>query len=92
MGKINISMSPPGNAPETWSTLQPLPNSQRQRKKGGGAVCGTQESDRTPSHALAQDEVVREQSFLAAAAQNIKRLVRFLSQVPRPPLAVTNQI
>ena len=32
---------------------------------------------------------VREQFFLAAAAQNIKRLVRFLSQVPRPPLAVT---
>jgi len=28
---------------------------------------------------------VREQFFLAAAAQNIKRLVRFLSQVPRPP-------
>jgi hypothetical protein len=32
---------------------------------------------------------VREQFFLAAVAQNIKRLVRFLSQGPRPPLAVT---
>jgi hypothetical protein len=32
---------------------------------------------------------VREQFFLAAAAQNIKRLVRFLSQKPRPPLAAT---
>src|SRR6202165_2807095 len=32
---------------------------------------------------------VREQFFLAAAAQNIKRLVRFLSQVQRPPLVVT---
>src|ERR1035437_5197106 len=32
---------------------------------------------------------VREQFFLAAAAQNIKRLVRFLSQGPRPPLTVT---
>jgi hypothetical protein len=32
---------------------------------------------------------VREQFFLAAAAQNIKRLVPFLSQVPRLPLAVT---
>jgi hypothetical protein len=30
-----------------------------------------------------------EQFFLAAAAQNIKRLVRFLSQKPRPPLAAT---
>ena len=32
---------------------------------------------------------VREQFFLAAAAQNIKRLVRFLSQEPRPPLPAT---
>jgi transposase len=32
---------------------------------------------------------VREQFFLAAAAQNIKRLVRFLSQKPGPVLAVT---
>jgi len=31
---------------------------------------------------------VREQFFLAAAAQNIKRLVRFLRQ-PTVPLAVT---
>jgi len=29
---------------------------------------------------------VREQFFMAATAQNIKRLVRFLSQVPRPPI------
>jgi transposase len=32
---------------------------------------------------------VREQFFLAAAAQNIKRLVRFLRQRPSPVLAVT---
>jgi hypothetical protein len=32
---------------------------------------------------------VREQFFLAAAAQNIKRLVRFLSQGPRPMLPAT---
>jgi DDE family transposase len=32
---------------------------------------------------------VREQFFMAATAQNIKRLVRFLSQVPRPnPLTI----
>jgi transposase len=30
---------------------------------------------------------VSEQFYLAAAAQNIKRLVRFLSQTPQPPLA-----
>jgi IS4 transposase len=32
---------------------------------------------------------VREQFFLAAAAQNIKRLVRFLSQGPRSILSAT---
>ena len=32
---------------------------------------------------------VREQFFLAAAAQNIKRLVRFLSPGPQPPLPAT---
>ena len=29
---------------------------------------------------------IREQFFMAATAQNIKRLVRFLSQTPRPPI------
>jgi len=38
---------------------------------------------------LRRMKFVREQFFLAAAAQNIKRLVRFLSQMPRPPLAAT---
>ena len=38
---------------------------------------------------LRRMKFVREQFFLAAAAQNIKRLVRFLSPVPRPPLAAT---
>lgn len=32
---------------------------------------------------------VREQFFLAASAQNLKRLVRFLARIPQPPLAVT---
>jgi hypothetical protein len=36
---------------------------------------------------LRRIKFVREQFFLAAAAQNIKRLVRFLSQVPGPPVA-----
>jgi len=34
-------------------------------------------------------KLVREQFFLAAAAQNMKRLVRFLSQAPLPPLSAT---
>jgi hypothetical protein len=32
---------------------------------------------------------VREQFFLAAAAQNVKRLVRFLNQSTVPGMAVT---
>jgi hypothetical protein len=38
---------------------------------------------------LRRMKFVREQFFLAAAAQNIKRLVRFLSQVPSSTLAAT---
>ena len=38
---------------------------------------------------LRRMKFVHEQFFLAAAAQNIKRLVRFLSQAPRPMLAAT---
>ena len=38
---------------------------------------------------LRRMKFVREQFFLAAAAQNIKRLVRFLSKVPTPDLAAT---
>ncbi len=33
---------------------------------------------------------VREQFFLAAAGQNVKRLIRFLSQAPTPTLAATS--
>jgi transposase len=38
---------------------------------------------------LRRMKFVREQFFLAASAQNLKRLVRFLTRIPRPPLAVT---
>jgi len=38
---------------------------------------------------LRRMKFVREQFFLAAAAQNIKRLVRFLSQGPQPQVAAT---
>jgi len=58
-------------------------NAQRARKKSGGPVRGTQEPDRTAPPALTEDEVW-EQFFPTAAAQNIKRLVRFLSQAPEP--------
>jgi len=38
---------------------------------------------------LRRMKFVREQFFLAAVAQNIKRLVRFLNQPTRPMLAAT---
>ena len=38
---------------------------------------------------LRRMKFVREQFFLAAAAQNLKRLVRFLSKAPSPNLAAT---
>jgi hypothetical protein len=38
---------------------------------------------------LRRMKFVHEQYFLAAATQNIKRLVRFLSQPTRPALAAT---
>ena len=38
---------------------------------------------------LRRRKFVGEQFFLAAAAQNLKRLVRFLSQGPRSVLAAT---
>jgi transposase len=38
---------------------------------------------------LRRMKFVREQFYLAAAAQNIKRLVRFLSQASSPPVAAT---
>jgi len=38
---------------------------------------------------LRRMKFVREQFFLAASAQNLKRLVRFLARIPQPPLAVS---
>jgi len=57
---------------------------QRGKKEGGSPVRGTQESDRIAPLAPAQTEVRAEQFFLAAVAQNIKRLVRFLSRPTTP--------
>ena len=38
---------------------------------------------------LRRIKFVREQFLLAASAQNVKRLVRYLARTPQPPLAVT---
>jgi hypothetical protein len=69
------------NTPE-FSTAQ------RQRKKVEALFAELKHQIGLPRLRLRRMKFVREQFFLAAAAQNIKRLVRFLSQ-PTAPLAVT---
>ncbi len=64
-------------------------NAQRERKKVEALFAELKNQIGLRRLRLRRMKFVREQFFLAAAAQNIKRLVRFLSQVPRPPLAVT---
>jgi len=65
-------------------------NFQRERKKVEALFAELKNQIGLRRLRLRRLKFVREQFFLAAAAQNIKRLVRFLSQGPRPPLPVTN--
>ena len=64
-------------------------SAQRERKKVEALFAELKNQIGLRRLRLRRMKFVREQFFLAAAAQNIKRLVRFLSQVPRSPLAVT---
>jgi len=64
-------------------------SAQRQRKKVEALFAELKNQIGLRRLRLRRMKFVREQFFLAAAAQNIKRLVRFLSQGPRPALAVT---
>ena len=65
-------------------------HAQRQRRKVEALFAELKNQIGLRRLRLRRIKFVREQFFLAAAAQNIKRLVRFLSQGPRPPLPVTN--
>jgi transposase len=65
-------------------------NFQRERKKVEALFAELKNQIGLRRLRLRRLKFVREQFFLAAAAQNIKRLVRFLSQGPRPPLPETN--
>ena len=58
-------------------------NAQRQRKKVGALFAELKNQIGLRRLRLRRLKFVREQFFLAAVAQNIKRLVRFLSQGPR---------
>src|SRR5215472_17204861 len=59
---------------------------QRQRKKVEALFADLKNQIGLRRLRLRRLKFVREQFYLAAAAQNIKRLVRFLSQVPSPTL------
>jgi len=56
---------------------------------GGSSVRGTEERNRPAPSVLTEAEVCPEQFFLVTAAQNIKRLVRFLSQGPKSIMTTT---
>src|SRR6202140_1473375 len=62
---------------------------QRQRKKVEGLFAELKNQIGLRRLRLRRLKFVREQFFLAAAAQNIKRLVRFLSQPITPPVPGT---
>ena len=64
-------------------------NAQRQRKKVEALFAELKNQIGLRRLRLRRIKFIREQFFLAAAAQNIKRLVRFLSQAPSPTLAAT---
>ncbi len=64
-------------------------HAQRERKKVEALFAELKNQIGLRRLRLRRLKFVREQFFLAAAAQNIKRLVRFLSQTPRTPAAVT---
>jgi hypothetical protein len=64
-------------------------SAQRQRKKVEALFAELKNQIGLSRLRLRRMKFVREQFFLAAAAQNIKRLVRFLSKAPSPPVAVT---
>ena len=70
-------------------TTPEFANAQRQRKKVEALFAELKNQIGLRRLRLRRLKFVREQFFLAAAAQNIKRLVRFLSQGPRPMLAAT---
>ena len=64
-------------------------NAQRQRKKVEALFAELKNQIGLRRVRLRRMKFVREQFFLAAAAQNIKRLVRFLNQKSQPPVPAT---
>jgi len=84
---IHIHESARQRARELANTPE-FSTAQRQRKKVEALFAELKNQIGLLRLRLRRMKFVREQFFLAAAAQNIKRLVRFLSP-PTAPLAVT---
>ena len=77
-------MSRPDNVHGSWRTQPEFSRAQRQRKKVEALFAELKNQIGLRRLRLRRMKFVREQFFLAAAAQNIKRLVRFLSQPTTP--------
>ena len=85
---IHIHESARQRARELAKTME-FAKAQRQRKKVEALFAELKNQIGLRRLRLRRMKFVREQFFLAAAAQNIKRLVRFLTQPTTPPLAAT---
>ena len=81
-------MNRPGNAHGSWRTRPSSPRHSGKERRWKPCLRNSRIRSGCAACACDRLKFVREQFFLAAAAQNIKRLVRFLSQ-PTAPLAVT---
>jgi hypothetical protein len=78
-----------GNAHASWPTRQRFALAQRQRKKVEPCSGKLKNQIGLRRLRLRRLRFVRGQFFLAAAAQNIKRLVRLLSRPTTPVLPAT---
>jgi len=81
-------MSGPGNVPASWPTPQSSRTRSGKVKKVEALFAELKNQIGLRRVRLRRLKFVREQFFLAAAAQNIKRLVRFLSAPTNPVLSL----
>ena len=82
-------MSRHDSAHESWPTHQSFAKHNEQRKKVEALFAELKNHIGLRRLRLRRMKFVREQFFLAAAAQNIKRLVRYLSESITPAPATT---
>ncbi len=85
---LAIHMDEPARAREL-ANMAEFAHAQRQRKKVEALFAELKNQIGLRRLRLRRLKFVREQFFLAAAAQNIKRLVRFLNQPKTPLLPAT---